>query len=80
MFETKAWAIELNFKPNRQLAGTHFFQYWKEINPFNEGMPIALFKTRRQAREAEKHFILCKAKVVRVEVRISMVRKPCTEL
>ena len=74
MFETKAWAIETDmFGYDLHLAETHFFQDDEEIP--NEAIQTALFKTRKEAREAAKQFILCKAKAVRVEVRISIVRK-----
>ena len=76
MFETKAWAIETDmFGHDLHLAEIHYFQYGET----DEAIQTALFKTRGEAREAAKRFILCKATVVRVEVSISIVRKPCTE-
>ena len=72
MFETKAWAVETDmFGYHLHLAETHYFQ----DDENNEAIQTALFKTRGEAREAAKRFILCKAKAVRVEVRITIVRK-----
>ena len=69
----KAWAIELNmFRPKSKLASTYFFQ----DDGINIGIKTALFKTKKQATEAAKRFIFGNATVVRVEVRISIVRKP----
>lgn len=71
----KAWAVELAIpdgpkKPYRTLAGRYLFEH---PHPSHEGCLIALFKTRKEAKNAKKSRLYTKA-VRRVRVKVEIVR------
>jgi len=77
IINNKAWAIDTRSKEGHGLLGVYFMNYTLRLEPYQQGNTIALFKTRKQAREwlrgekKKKYQAFPKMCVVRVTVKIA---------